>query len=284
MNYLFYAFLFISGLAAGSFINVIAVRYKSGGKLLSEDIITGRSHCPKCGEKLSWYELIPFFSFVFLGGKCRHCNGKISIQYSLVEFLAGAAFVFVPFSLSIQPWPIIVVWLLIFSVFILLSLIDFRLSIIPDQINLSLAVLGAILMGLNWSYGFFGAFSGSFVGHFAAIFGFRENILANHFGAALVGFAFFWLIIFFSRGRAMGWGDAKLGAALGLIFGWPDVLMVLILAFVIGAAAGIVLMAKKEKRMRDMIPFGPFLIIGSASVFFFGYEIISGYFNLFGLL
>lgn len=284
MNYLFYLFLFIFGLAAGSFINVIGVRYRLGKKLLSEDIISGRSHCPKCEKNLSWFELIPFLSFIFLRGKCRHCREKISLQYSLMELLSGAMFASVPFFLGNQPWPVIVVWLLIFSLFLLLSIIDFRLSVIPDQINLSLAALGLALIGLNNYYGNFGAFSGSFLGHFAGIFEFRENIWANHLLAAVVGFAFFWLIIVYSRGKAMGWGDAKLGAVLGLIFGWPDIVMVLVLSFIVGAVAGLVLMARGGKKIKDMIPFGPFLIIGSALVFFCGYQIIGGYFNLFGLV
>jgi prepilin signal peptidase PulO-like enzyme (type II secretory pathway) len=284
MDYFFYFFLFIFGLAAGSFINVIGVRYKSGKKLLSEDIISGRSHCPKCEKKLSWYELIPFFSFIFLKGKCRHCKKKISLQYSLIELISGAMFALIPFFLSNQPWPIIVVWLLIFSLFLLLSIIDFRLSVIPDQINASLAALGLILMGLNDHYGNFGLFSGSFLRHFSGIFGFRENIWANHLFGAFVGLAVFWLIVFLSRGRAMGWGDVKLGGALGLIFGWPDILMVLMLAFIVGAAFSLALMAGGGKKIKDMIPFGPFLIIGSALVFFCGYQIIGGYFNLFGLV
>jgi prepilin signal peptidase PulO-like enzyme (type II secretory pathway) len=284
MDYFFYSFLFIFGLAAGSFINVIGLRYKSGRKLLSEDIISGRSNCPKCEKKLSWYELIPFFSFIFLGGKCRGCKGKISLQYSLIELISGAVFTLVPFFLAGQPWPIIVAWLLIFSLFILLSIIDFRLSVIPDQINALLAVLGMALIGLNNHYGSFSAFSGSFLGHFAGIFGFRENIWVSHAFAVFIGFAVFWLIVFLSRGRAMGWGDVKLGGALGLIFGWPDILMVLMLAFIVGAVFSLVLMAGGEKKIKDMIPFGPFLIIGSALVFFSGYWIISGYFSLFGLV
>jgi prepilin signal peptidase PulO-like enzyme (type II secretory pathway) len=271
-------------LAVGSFINVIGVRYKSGKKLLSQDIISGRSHCPKCEKKLSWHELIPFFSFIFLGGKCRGCRGKISLQYSLIELLSGAVFALVPFFLAGQPWPVMVVWLLIFSLFILLSIIDFRLSVIPDQINASLAFLGLALIGLKNFYGDFGIFYGSYLNHFAAIFGLRENIWINYAFAVFMGLSFFLLIVVLSRGRAMGWGDVKLAGALGLIFGWPDILIVLILAFIVGAAFSLVLMAGGGKKIKDMIPFGPFLIIGSALVFFSGYWIIGGYFKLFGLV
>ena len=81
----------------------------------------------------------------------------------------------------------------------------------------------------------------------------------------------------------MGLGDFKLVAALGLIFGWPDILMVIFLAFIIGALVGIVFLIRKKKKMKDAIPFGPFLVIGAALTFFLGHQIIEGYFKLFGL-
>ncbi len=284
MAYFFYFFLFIFGLAVGSFINVISIRYRFGKKLLSENIISGRSHCLDCKKKLLWYELVPLLSFIFQGGKCRHCKKNFSFQYPLVEILSGLIFVFIPFYLTSQLWPIIVIWLLIFSLFLLLSIIDFRLSIIPDQINLSLAILGLILIGFKNYYGSFGMFSGSYLRHFAAIFGWRNDIWLNHIFAVFVGLAIFLLIVVLSKGKAMGWGDVKLVGALGLIFGWPDAIMVLTLAFIIGAFVGIILMIIGTKNIKDMIPFGPFLIISSAVTFFFGYEIIYGYFKLFGMV
>ena len=94
---------------------------------------------------------------------------------------------------------------------------------------------------------------------------------------------FFGAIILLSRGKAMGWGDFKLVGALGLIFGWPDILMVILLAFITGALVSIVVLIGKKKKMKDAIPFGPFLTTGAALTFFFGYQIIGGYFKLFGL-
>jgi len=284
MVYFFYFFLFIFGLAVGSFINVISIRYKPGKRLLSEDIIRGRSQCLDCKKKLSWIDLVPFLSFFIQKGKCRYCKGKLSLQYPIIEILGGLAFVFIPFYLASQPWLIIVSWLFIFSLFLLLSVIDFRISIIPDQINLLLAALGLVLTSLKNYYGAFGLFSGSFLRHFAAVFGWREEIWLNCVFAAFVGLIIFLLIVVLSKGKAMGWGDVKLVAALGLIFGWPDIVMILILAFVIGAVVSVVLMLVGTKDIKDMIPFGPFLIIASTITFFFGYQIIDAYFKLFGLV
>ncbi len=125
--------------------------------------------------------------------------------------------------------------------------------------------------------------SGSFLKNYAVVFGLEENIWLNHFFAAVLGMIILGTIILLSRGKAMGLGDFKLVGALGLIFGWPDILIVLFLAFIIGALLSIILLVKKKKKMKDMVPFGPFLVIGVFLTFFFGYQIINGYFQLFGL-
>jgi len=312
MSFFLYVLLFILGLAVGSFINVISLRYQPGQRLLDRKIIGGRSHCPTCRKKLAWYELIPVISFLVQLGKCRGCGHRLSLQYPLVEILSGLIFVFVPLSLTynlqlttynLQPTThnllllVVGCWLLVFILFLLLSIIDLRHSIIPNSINFSLAILGIILItaypklsnSFIWNPNFSGRFS--FFKYYSmpldflplSIVNSQWSIVINHLFAALLGMAIFGVIILLSRGKAMGWGDFKLVAALGLIFGWPDILMVLLLAFIIGALVSIVFMIAKKKKMKDMIPFGPFLVIGSSLTFFFGYQIINGYFKIFGL-
>jgi len=95
-----YLFLFIFGLAIGSFLNVVSLRFQPGQRLLDLRIINGRSHCPHCQKTLRWYELIPLLSFIVQFGKCRHCKKKLSLQYPLVEFLSGLIFVSVPLLLT----------------------------------------------------------------------------------------------------------------------------------------------------------------------------------------
>jgi len=302
-----YLFLFIFGLAIGSFLNVVSLRYRPEQKLLDLKIIGGRSACPHCQKTLRWYELIPLLSFIVQFGKCRSCGQRLSLQYPLVEILTGLIFVFVPYLLSSilnsQFSILIAVWLLIFILFLLLSIIDFRHYIIPDSINLSLAVLGVVLIIFK-SMGQWSVVSSqmSFLGHYALLFDLPffsifdsslfvdsdiirnfASVIINHLFAAIIAMAFFAAIIILTRGRAMGWGDFKLVGALGLIFGWPDILMIIFLSFIVGAVCVTPLLIRKQKTMKDAVPFGPFLIAGSALIFFFGYNIIDGYFKLFGL-
>jgi len=259
---------------------------------LDGKIIGGRSHCLSCGKKLAWYELMPIISFLIQFGKCRKCGQRLSFQYPLVETLSGLIFVFVPLSFARDlqlafynhfQLSLIICWLLIFLVFLLLSIIDLRHSIIPNSLNLGLVVLGLILIITKGYFEKFDSLTGSFLGAYAPIFGFRENIWLNHLFAALLGVFLFGLIIFLSKGKAMGVGDLKLAGALGLIFGWPDILMVLLLSFIAGSLVSAVFMVFKKKKMKDAIPFGPFLATGSCLTFFFGYQIIDWYFRIFGL-
>ena len=95
-----YFALFIFGLALGSFLNVASLRYEPGQKLFDLKIIGGRSRCSHCRSQLSWYELVPLFSFFWQGGRCRKCNHPLSFQYLLVEFLSGLLLVLVPWYIN----------------------------------------------------------------------------------------------------------------------------------------------------------------------------------------
>ena len=115
------------------------------------------------------------------------------------------------------------------------------------------------------------------------MFGLRDNVWLNHLAAALLAALFFGAIIYLSRGKGMGIGDLKLGAALGLLIGWPDIALALMLAFIVGAVFSVVLMILRKKGMKDYLPFGPFIVAGTALVFLGGYEIVRFYFTLFKL-
>ena len=290
-----YFILFVFGLAIGSFLNVVALRYRPTFKLLDFKTLKlylgGRSKCPVCDETLAWYELIPIFSFLIQKKKCRHCGHRISLQYPLIEILSGLIFVFVPLVLVASGYTLmaILIWILIFLLFLLLSIIDFRQYIIPDSINLSLAVLGIVLIisqSLNLSIS-----QSSFLGYYANLFNFwplsvvsgQLSVVINHLFAAFIAMLFFGAIILLTKGKAMGLGDLKLVGPLGLIFGWPDILMVLFLAFIIGAIFSVILLIGKKKKIKEAVPFGPFLVVAASLTFFFGYQIIDGYFKLFGL-
>lgn len=296
-----YIILFILGLGIGSFLNVVSLRYKPDQRIFDFKIIGGRSRCQDCGNQLKWYELFPLFSFISQKGKCRNCGNKLSWQYPIVEMLSGLIFVFIPLYLNSslkfldftflskfnfeapftsQSILMSVLWILVFLSFLLLSIIDFRHSIIPDQINIFLAVLGVVITFLWTSVHKF-QLTYSFVGHYALLLGSQENIWTNRLFGAFIGILFVGLIILISRGRGMGMGDLKLVAALGLIFGWPDVLLILFLAFIIGSIFVLPMLIRKQKGMKDAIPFGPFIIVGAVLVFFFGFEIMKIYFTFF---
>lgn len=290
---------------------MVSLRYRPTDKILDLKIISGRSHCVNCGKTLAWYELIPILSFIVQKGRCRSCGKRLFWQYPLVEILSGIIFVAVPWHFnnfqflisnfqSISNFQLLIaaIWVLIFLLFLLLSIIDFRHYIIPDSINLSLAILGIVLIIFNFQFLISNQFSisnfqlsNSFLGHYSSLFNFwslsiinnQWSVVVSHLAATLFGMLFFWLIIFLSKGKAMGWGDFKLVGALGLIFGWPDVIMVLISSFLVGGIFCAVLLIKGRKKMKDAVPFGPFLVIGSGLTFFFGYQIIDAYFKLFNL-
>src|SRR3989344_7889253 len=136
MTTLFTLSFFIFGTIIGSFLNVVVLRY--GTKSIS-----GRSFCFSCGKTLRWFELIPLFSFLAQGGRCRNCKAHISLQYPLVEFVTGLVFVAVAWK-NLQPttynlqlysplsWSVVGCQLLVFSLLIALSVYDLKHKIIPD--------------------------------------------------------------------------------------------------------------------------------------------------------
>jgi len=281
--------LFIFGAAVGSFLNVIALRYDPDKFILHPKIIGGRSHCAHCGKTLRWFELIPLLSFLVQSASCRQCGAPLSLQYPISELLAGLIAVCVPRILFPSPLATysfndylgISAWILIFWVLLVIALIDLRTSLIPDEANLTLAGLGIIALLVKVPA--FDEFSGSFIGAFGAIFGLRNNIWLNHAVGAFTGLAIFGLLILITRGRGMGLGDLKLAVALGIVLGWPGVILATALAFIFGGIAGGGLILLHRKKMKSFLPFGPFLAIGAASIFFFGFQIVSFYFALFKL-
>jgi len=274
--------LFIFGVIFGSFLNVLSLRYDPDRSFFSPENVSGRSHCMYCGKTLAWYELIPLFSFVIQLGKCRSCGVRLSWQYPLVELATGFIFL-LPLHLIPNSFFIIqnIFWISVFIIFLLIWVIDFRWYLIPDELNIGLVALGICIVALGWIQGNFGEVQGSFIGSYAALFGIRQNIWLNHAVGALAGIGIVGLIIAATLGRGMGMGDLKLLGAMGLIFGWPDVVFIFVVACFVGAIVSVGLMAFGKKNMKSMVPFGPFLILGATLIFFFGEQMLEKYFQLF---
>ncbi len=283
--------LFIFGLAIGSFLNVIAVRYNPEKFILNKKSLGGRSACPGCGNKLNWFELVPLLSFLFLLGRCRNCKQKISLEYPVVELISGLIFVFVPlylFNLTafkllnlspISHWSLVISFLLVFETLLLVSAIDIRIKIIPDEANIFLIILGVVIAVFASQE--FGPVSGSFLGPYGALFGLRDILWLNRVIALLFGVVFYGLLILITKGRGMGMGDLKLTAALGVVFGWPDIVIITGLSFIIGSLFSLPGLLSKKKGLKSFLPFGPFIAMASLVVFFWGEEIMRFYFNLF---
>lgn len=252
----------------GSFLNVVILRYNTG-----KPIVNGRSECFSCGKKLGFHEMVPVFSFIFLRGRCSRCKSKISWQYPLVEFLTGLVFWAIfyksgfPANFSVFNLFSLLFYLLTWSILIVIFVYDMRHKIIPDGLVYAFAVLSLIYLLVFQIYFGYGA---------------REIIYS-----VLVGFEFFlpfFLLWFFSGGRWMGFGDAKLALGIGWFLGLWNGLAALVLAFWIGAAYSIAVLLLnklgivrlffllKNLTMKSEIPFAPFLILGVATAFFAGID------------
>ena len=254
------AFLFLFGLVVGSFLNSVIYRLDTG-----ESIIKSRSHCPYCKKTLSWLELIPLMSFIFQRGKCRHCKKPISWQYPLVELATGILFAL--YCWYFYPNILLSIFYFLISGFLIVIFVyDLKHYIIPDQI-----IYPAIIVAGIWYL-----VSGIFI---------RDTSyeILDTFLSAILASAFFLAIILISRGKWMGIGDAKLAFLMGLILGWPKILAALFLAFLIGAAISVILLALKKKTLKSEIPFGPFLSLATVIAIFWGDILINWYLGLFSL-
>jgi prepilin signal peptidase PulO-like enzyme (type II secretory pathway) len=280
--------LFVFGTTIGSFLNVVALRYDGNHFVFDPKSIGGRSHCPHCQKTLRWFELIPLVSFLIQGGKCRRCGARIGWRYFIMEVLSGLIFVFIPFRFvfvqAISPELFIFLsafWIIAFEILLLIGYIDILLGIIPDELNVALLIIGFVIT--TFVAGNFGLGNSSFLGSAAIVLGLQSNIWISHFTGALFGLLFFGGIVFVTRGKGMGMGDVKLALPLGLLFSWPDMLIITALAFVLGAVFGVGAIVFNKKSMKSAVPFGPFLVLSAAIIFFFGSMLFNAYFHMTGL-
>ena len=249
-------FIFIFGLIVGSFLNCVIWRMSKG-----ESFIFGRSYCPKCKHDLNFFDLFPILSFLFLKGRCRYCKEKISYQYPLVEFFTGLLFLFLYLNLGIGVD--LIFWLVLISLFIIIFVYDIKYYTIPDRLVFLLILLSIIRI----LYSFF-----------AGLIYFNDVVL--YFLSAIGASLFFFLIWFFSKGMAMGFGDVKLAFLIGLILGWPYIVIGLFLGFLFGAIVGTIMIILKKRQKDSEIPFAPFLLLGMFVAYFFGEIILNWYLSL----
>lgn len=237
------------GLLTGSFLNVCIFRMPRG-----ESIIFPSSRCGKCQTRLGVKDLVPVFSHLSTGGRCRYCGVPVRWRYSIVELLTMVAFIIS--WRTFGPTALFVVNTALLSALIVISFIDLDVQIIPDEISIGGSVVGlllALLVSLHHPYA-----------NPTLSIGFLDSLLG--FSA---GFFLLWSISA-ATGGAMGGGDVKLAGMLGAFFGVKGVLICLLLACIFGALAGGGLMLIRLKGRKDLIPFGPFIAIGAVCIIFAG--------------
>lgn len=243
--------LFILGLIVGSFSNVCIYRIPR-----NESIVYPASHCPKCSTTIRLIDNIPLLSYFLLKGRCRNCGSKISIQYPIVELLTGLIYliIYLTYDLSIQS----LIYIILSSALIIITFIDLKEQIIPDVISLPGVVAGLVI-----------SFFVPYISSLSSLLG----IIAG--GGTILIIALIGTIIF--KKEAMGGGDVKLAAMVGAFLGWKYVILALFLGFFIGALAGIFLILAKIRSREDMIPFGPFIVVGSIAAILWGERILLWY-------
>jgi len=236
-----YISIFIFGLIIGSFLNVVICRLET-----EKSIFFARSECPKCGVVLKWYDLIPVLSFLIQKGKCQYCSKKISWQYLIVEILTACLFLLIFREFSFFQIPNLIFYLIIICFLIIVFVYDLRHYIIPDKI-----VFPAIIIGLAYRLIYI-------------------SEIGSYILSAFIPAIFFLSLILISKGKWMGLGDVKLAFLMGLILGWPNILIAFLIAFFSGAIVGIFLILFGKKGFKSQIPFGPFLSGATILVMFFG--------------
>ena len=256
--------IFVLGLAIGSFLNVCIYRLPQRLSIHSPR----RSFCPECRTPIRFYDNIPILSYLFLRGRCRHCDTKISKVYPLVELMTGIMFLFALYRFG--PTLALLHSCLFISLLIPIAWIDARWYIIPNAI---------ILVGL---------ITGTAVTLLVALPHHNLDYLIDHLIGAVAGGASIALIAavgkLLFRKKAMGGGDIKLMILIGLFLGaWPHLPIVVMASAFTGSIVGLALIALgKKSGGGSRIPYGPFLVIGATLDLFWGSEIWGWYLRLIG--
>jgi leader peptidase (prepilin peptidase)/N-methyltransferase len=236
------------GLLIGSFLNVCIIRLPA-----DQSVVRPGSRCPRCGTPIRWWDNIPVFSWLFLGGKCRACKARISVLYPLVELAVGLLFFWAAlhYGLTIEAARAAIFGTLLLGI----ALTDGRTYLIPDEFTLGglgFALVIALASGFQM---LLGALVGALVG-FLVLW--------------VVGAAGKWLL----KEEAMGGGDIKMMAMVGAFLGWQGVLLTIFLGALTGT---LIFLPLKLMRKSKLVPFGVFLSLGAAVTFLIGPAILDWY-------
>lgn len=242
----------IFGLVIGSFLNVCICRIAN-----EESIAFPPSHCTNCGYELKAKDLIPVLSYIFLGGKCRSCKEKISIQYPIVEILNAILYIaiYLKFGFTLNLFK----FCLFASLLILIGFIDFKTKYVYNSTVVFGVVSGILFAVLEWME--------------------TKSIPWNYIAGAFIGFGIIYLIVILTRG--MGEGDIDIALICGLFLGIKGILVTLFLAIILGGIVATIILIFKLKERKAEIAFGPYLAIGGIIACLYGSRLIDIYLGLF---
>ena len=267
------------GMCVGSFLNVVIYRLpkmmqqdwqkqccelldikNENGEEQQVNLIFPGSSCPACQHKITALENIPVISYLFLKGRCKSCNVKISPQYPLIEILTGLTTAYITWHFGFSPqtlFAVLLTWALI-----CLSVIDLEHSLLPDDITLPFMWLG---LACN-------------------IFGVFTDITSSLIGAML-GYSILWLIFMgfkvITGKEGMGYGDFKLLALLGAWLGWQSLPLIILLSSIAASLIGIIMILFRGRDKSVAFPYGPYLAIAGWITLLWGEELIGTYLNRF---
>jgi len=259
-------YLAVLGLCAGSFVNALVWRIHE-----SKDFVRGRSQCTSCGHQLATKDLVPIFSWLSLKGRCRYCRQSISVQYPLVEAIAGLTFV-----ASYLLWPSslqqtgnlvqLITWLIASVGLLALAVYDLKWMLLPSKIlypTFVVAVLGQVVYLVGYAPD-------------------KTSFLINWAASIVVASGLFWLLFTVSRGHWIGYGDVRLGLITGTLLAKPSLSFLMIfIASLLGSLVILPLLVTGKKGLSAKIPYGPFLVLATAICLLFGQSLIDWYKNLF---
>lgn len=259
-SYIYYAVVtLVLGLCFGSFLNVCIFRIPAEVSLSHPP-----STCPKCKTRIKWYDNIPVFGWIMLGGKCRVCRQPISIQYPLIELTTGLFFMTLYLIYGLT-WITPIYCLAVFGL-MLATFVDLADLWIPDRVSIGGMIAYPILSAL--------------VPELHGEVGWLAGLKASAIGFA-VGFGLFWSIGVLGKMAfkkdAMGFGDVKLMGGLGALLGWQAVLYILFFSALAGSVIGMALIAMNKKEMSSQIPYGPYLALAAFSWLLGGFKLWDAY-------
>ncbi len=253
-----YTLTFVLGLILGSFLNACIWRTKN-----QKRVTRGRSQCIHCDIQIRAIDNIPVLSYVLLCGKCRECKGKIPISYLLVELWMGLAFLFVLIYHILNPSDTILLHSLRDMYIIWLLSYIFVYDLLYMEVLDSVTLAGAALIFIT-----------------SLIYGW--NTWTNMLFAAVIGSGFFLFQFVVSKGKWIGGGDIRIGLLMGIILGWPKIILGLFLAYIIGAVISVLLILLRKRHLADKTAFGTYLTLATFIAMFWGTSIIEWYLGLVG--